>query len=332
MLRVGPIGAAERPVVEGLPQGVVSDLAWSADSARLALVAAGPTAPASLFIWESGAARPVWRPDPQAEAGIDPETFRPFELVAWESFDGARIAGWMARPAGPEPASGWPAIVWVHGGPASQTRANFRADMQMLLAHGYAVLMPNVRGSTGYGRTFTLSDEHERRLDSVRDLAAGAAWFAARPEIDAGRIAVIGQSYGGYMVNAAVTEHPELWRAAVSYYGIADFATLLANTGPWRRAHRSREYGDPDAHEALFARISPVRNIDRARAPLLLLHGRRDPRVPFSESEQMEQALRERQRVVAFETFDYAGHGFIRPDDRRRVYTAVAAFLATHMG
>ncbi len=330
VLRVGRLGEAPAEIA-GLPRGVVADLAWSADSTRLAFVVSGPTTPACLFVFEGGAARAVWCPDPQAEAGIDPANFRDFALVEWPSFDARRIPGWFATPSGAKPSGGWPAVVWVHGGPASQTRANFRADMQMLLAHGYAVLMPNVRGSTGYGRAYTLADEQEQRLDSVRDLAAGAAWLAARPEIDGSRIAVVGQSYGGYMVNAAITEHPELWRAAISYYGIADFTTLLAGTGPWRRAHRAREYGDPDTQMPLFARISPVRNIDRAQAPLLLLHGRRDPRVPFAESELMAAAMRDRQRHVVFESFDYAGHGFIRPDDRRRVYAAVAAFLAEHL-
>jgi dipeptidyl aminopeptidase/acylaminoacyl peptidase len=203
--------------------------------------------------------------------------------------------------------------------------------MQALLAQGYAVLMPNVRGSTGYGRARLESDDRELRLDSVHDLAAGRHFLAAQPGIDPQRIAVMGQSYGGYMVNAAITEYPELWKAAVNFYGIADFVTLLDATGPWRRAHRSEEYGDAVRHRALFDRISPIRHIDRVRAPVLLLHGSRDPRVPFGESEQMEEALRLRQRKVAFETFDYAGHGFVRPDDKRRVYRAVADWLDQHL-
>ncbi len=198
-------------------------------------------------------------------------------------------------------------MIWVHGGPASQARGNFRPDMQALLAAGYAVLMPNVRGSTGYGRASMESDDREKRLDTVHDLAAGRHFLAAQDGIDPDRIAVIGQSYGGYMVNAAITEYPDLWKTAVNYYGIADFVTLLENTGPWRRDHRSQEYGDLVRHRALFDRISPIRHVDRVRAPVLLLHGRRDPRVPFSESEQIDEALRLRQRKVHFETFDYAG-------------------------
>jgi dipeptidyl aminopeptidase/acylaminoacyl peptidase len=114
----------------------------------------------------------------------------------------------------------------------------------------------------------------------------------------------------------------------VDYYGIADFTTLLAGTGPWRRAHRAREYGDPAVHGDLFARISPLHRADRITAPLLVLHGTRDPRVPFGESEQIVAALRGRGHPVEFEVFNYAGHGFIRAEDRRRAYAAVAGFFA----
>ena len=123
--------------------------------------------------------------------------------------------------------------------------------------------MPNVRGSTGYGRAWMLADEREKRLDTVNDLAHGRHWLARHPDIDAERIAVMGQSYGGYMVNAAITEYPELWKAAIDFYGIADFVTLLRDTGPWRRNHRADEYGFPDQHARLFRRISPIHNIDK---------------------------------------------------------------------
>ena len=319
-LRVGPLDG-ERPVVAGLPDGVVADLAWSTDGAQLAVSASAPDQPAGLYVWWDGEVRPVWRPDCSL-------ALRPFRLVSWQSFDGARIEGWLALPEGAGP---HPAVVWVHGGPAAQTRANFRPDMQALLARGYAVLMPNVRGSTGYGRPFMSSDDRERRLDSVHDLAAARHWLAAQPGIEPERIAVMGQSYGGYMVLAAITEYPALWRAAIDFYGIADFTTLLAGTGAWRRSHRSEEYGDPARHRALFDRISPIRHAGRIEAPLLVLHGTRDPRVPYGESEQIVAALRGRGHHVEFETFDYAGHGFVRPDDKVRVYRAVAAFLDAHM-
>ena len=318
LLRVGPIDG-ERPIVDGLPRGVVADPAWSPDGRRLAVSASSPTEPPGLWVWESGQVRPVWRPD-----CLLPTV--PFRLVEWDS-DGRRIPGWLALPPGPAPSAGHPAVVWVHGGPAWQTRANFRPDMQALLAKGCAVLMPNVRGSSSYGRASMASADRERRLDAVADFAAAAHWLRAQPGIDPARIAVMGQSYGGYMVLAAITEHPELWRAAVDFYSISDFGTLLDGTGPWRRNHRAEEYGDPVRHRALFDSISPLRHVNRIAVPLLVLHGKRDPRVPFSESGQLVAALQARGKPVQFEAFGDAGHGFVRPDDRRRAFAAVADFL-----
>ena len=323
VLRVGPLGG-ERPAVSGVPVGIVSELAWAPDSASLAFTAQGPTAPPGLFVWQGGVVTALAVPDPLAGSGIAGPDLVGFDLVGWTSFDGLAIPGWYARPKGPQPAAGYPAVVWVHGGPASQTRANFRADMQLLLDQGFAVLMPNMRGSTGYGRAYLEADEVEKRPDMMKDLAAGRAWLAGQPGIDPARIGIMGQSYGGWVVLAAVTMQPDLWKAAVNYYGIADFVTLLERTGKWRRDHRAREYGFPETDGALFQEISPIHGVGNVVAPLLVLHGDRDPRVPMHESDQFVAAMEERQKKVRYEKFDYAGHGFIRPEHRTRVYHAVA--------
>lgn len=314
VLRVGPLDG-DRPEIN-LPPGIVAEPAWSAKGTMLAFSHTTPTEPPALWIWQDGAVRCVWRPDPVPAV--------PFVAVEWPGHDGLRIPGWLARPRAVTTA---PAVVWVHGGPASESRPRFRPDMQALLAQGIAVLMPNVRGSTGLGRQRMMADDQERRLDSVADLAAGARWLAAQPGIDPARIAVMGQSYGGFMVLSALTEYPELWRCGIDFYGISDFGTLLAGTGPWRRTHRAAEYGDPMRHRALFDRISPLRHVDRLAAPLLVLHGTRDPRVAITESEQLVEAMGQRGKAVAYEVFDYAGHGFIRAADRVRAWNAVSDFL-----
>ena len=324
LLRVGPIGG-ERPAVAGVPTGIVSELAWAPDSASLAFTAQGPTAPPGLFLWQGGAVTAMAVPDPLAGSGIARHDLVGFDLVSWTSFDGLAIPGWYALPKGPRPEAGYPAVVWVHGGPAAQTRANFRADMQMLLDQGFAVLMPNMRGSTGYGRAYLEADEVGKRPDMMQDLAAGRAWLAAQPGIDPQRIGIMGQSYGGWVVLAAVTMQPALWKAAVNYYGIADFVTLLERTGKWRRDHRAREYGFPETDGALFQEISPIHGVGNVVAPLLVLHGDRDPRVPMYESDQFVAAMEARQKKVRYEKFEYAGHGFIRPEHRTRVYHAVAS-------
>jgi dipeptidyl aminopeptidase/acylaminoacyl peptidase len=329
ILRVGPT-QGDRPAIAGFSAGVVADPSFSADGVRLAFTVSAPTEPPGLWVHDGGPARPLFCPDP-VDAGIARDSLVEPQLVHWESFDGRRIPGWLFLPQVKPPPGGHPAVIWVHGGPVGQARPNFRPDMQMLLAQGFAVLMPNVRGSSGYGRAWCESDDRDKRLDSVADLAAAARFLVSRPEIAAGRIGVMGQSYGGFMVLSAITEYPELWKAAVDYYGVADFRTMLAGTGLWRQSHRAAEYGDPMRDEAMLARISPLGWVDRVRVPLLVLHGMRDPRVPIGESEQLVRALWERQIAVEYIVFDYAGHGFVRPADRERAYAAVAEFFARHL-
>ncbi len=330
LLRVGPLDG-ERRAVTGVPQGVAGDLAWSPDGTALAFSAEGPTAPPGLYLWEGGAVRPLWQPDPAAEAGIDPERFTGFTLVSWPGLDGQEVPGWLALPPGPAPAGGFPSVVWVHGGPASQSRAKFRPDMQMLLSQGYAVLMPNVRGSTGYGRAWMEADDFGKRQVAIDDLAAARHWLAVQPGVNPGRIGVMGQSYGGWMVLAAITRHPELWRAAVDCYGIADWFTLLRDTGPWRRQHRALEYGVPGRHDDVLREFSPIHGVGAVTAPLLVAHGDRDPRVPMNESEQFAAAMERHGKRVRYERFTYAGHGFIRPEHQQQAYAAVAEHFRQHL-
>ena len=329
VLRVGPVGG-ERPVVDGLPD-LVSDLAWAPDGQALAFTAQGQASPPGIYLWEAGVARPVWRPDPLADAGIDPAQLRAFALVSWPGLDGTAVPGWLALPHGPPPAGGFPAVVWVHGGPASQTRAEFRPEMQMLLSQGYAVLMPNVRGSTGYGRAWMEADDFERRQVAIDDLTAARHWLAQQPAVNPARIGVMGQSYGGWMVLAAITRHPELWRAAVDYYGIADWFTLLRDTGPWRRQHRALEYGIPGQHDEALRDLSPIHGVPAVTAPLLVAHGDRDPRVPMTESDAFVDAMERHGKRVRYERFTYAGHGFIRPDHQRRIFASVAEHFRSHL-
>ena len=160
-------------------------------------------------------------------------------------------------------------LVYVHGGPEAQSRPGFSPIVQYFAHRGYAVLVTNVRGSTGYGRTYVHQDDVEKRMDAVRDLKHAVDWLVdtgySRPE----RIAVMGGSYGGFMTLAAVTTYPDLWGAAVELYGIANFHTFMENTGPWRRVLRATEYGDADRDAELLREISPIHRVDRIRAPLM---------------------------------------------------------------
>ena len=246
-----------------------------------------------------------------------------------QSFDGRDVPVFVFEPKGPPPPGGRPAFVVVHGGPESQYAAHWRSDVQYFVSRGWMVVAPNVRGSTGYGREWQAADDLDRRMDSVRDLKAVRDWLAARADVNAEKLAVYGQSYGGFMVLAAITEYPDDWCVAAEFYGIADFNTMMDTTGPWRRKLRAVEYGNPDteAGRALLWRLSPMRKIGRVRTPLFIAHGGDDPRVPPAESELVYAALRGRGHDCVLMRIDHEGHGFVRPENRRRIYEAMVRFI-----
>jgi len=308
------------------PQGVVTKISWAPDGRSLAFDLAGFTFPAGIHL-----ARPGQAETEAVHATPPLPHLRRWETISFPSHDGHALPGFLALPEGEKPAAGWPVLVWVHGGPAAQALPNWRPDLQAFLSMGIAVLVPNVRGSTGYGRHYTELDDRELRLNSVADLASAHRWLSARPELDGGRIGIMGQSYGGWMVLAAVTEYPELWAAGVDFYGIARWKTFFERTGPWRVGHRAAEYGDPVRDAELLERLSPLNRADKIRCPMLVAQGLTDPRVPPYESEQIVELLRERGVPVEYLTFPDEGHGFTKRDNRRRVYAAVIAFFGRYL-
>lgn len=305
--------------------GVISGLSFSVGGAEL------------LFGFEGAATPPgIWRQPPDgaaaeplsaAPAPDDLPAFREPALAGYPTFDGRQVPCLIYEPAGKRPAAGWPVLVIVHGGPELQWRPTFRADIQWMLARGIRVVAPNVRGSTGYGRAWHALDDRERRMDSVADLAALRDWLAADPQNDSSRIGVFGRSYGGFMVLAALTDAPQGWRLGVDFYGIANFATMMQTTGPWRRGLRAAEYGDPAQMGAALERFSPIHRIDRIAAPLLLVHAFEDPRVPIGESEMVHSCLRGLGREVEYLRIAHEGHGFARTESRQAVFGTLARFL-----
>ncbi|WP_426956120.1 S9 family peptidase [Muricoccus radiodurans] len=309
------------------PPGVIQKLTWHPDGTAVAFDLLRPTRPGTIWRYDRGAheAHLLFA------AGAAPAAMREWEEVAFPTHDGRQIPAFLIRPAGQPPTGGWPVLIWVHGGPEMQALPNWRPDLQAVAAMGIAVLVPNVRGSTGYGRAYAALDDRELRMDAVHDVAAAQAWLASHPGMNGARIAVMGQSYGGWMTLMAVTEYPGLWAAAVEYYGIARWKTFFERTGPWRIAHRAAEYGDPVQDAELLERLSPLHKVDRIRCPMLVAQGLTDPRVPPHESEQIVAALRSRNVPVEYLSFPDEGHGFLKRDNRRTAYRAVTAFLARHL-
>ena len=224
-----------------------------------------------------------------------------------------------------------PVVISVHGGPEGQAQPKFSPLVQWLALAGYAVAEPNVRGSTGYGKSFSHLDDKEKREDSVRDLSEVGKFIAARSDVDPARIALMGGSYGGYMVLAGLTLYPDQWAAGVDIVGIANFRTFLEQTAPYRRALREAEYGSLEKDGAFLDRVSPIHKVDRIKAPLMVVHGTRDPRVPIGEARQIAEAVKKRGLPVELLTFEDEGHGIAKRKNRLVAFPAMVDFLDKHV-
>lgn len=331
VVRTLSTGAEER--VTGLPPGALYTywqraLAWDPDGRRLAISWTASRLSPNVFVWSDGNddARQV-----TFAGGLEDSTATMVEPehVRYPAFDGRDIPALFYRTTGkPERA---PCVVFVHGGPEGQYRPTFQPIVQYLVAAGFAVLAPNVRGSTGYGKSYTHLDDVRKRMDSVADLAHAVAWLRDSGRADPHRIAVYGGSYGGFMVLAALTTYPDLWAAGVDLVGIANFVTFLENTGPWRRHLREAEYGSLENDREFLEEISPINKVDRIRAPLLVIHGANDPRVPIGEAEQMVAQLRALGRTVEFLRLEDEGHQIAKLHNKVVAYPLAADFLRRHL-
>jgi dipeptidyl aminopeptidase/acylaminoacyl peptidase len=312
----------ELPAPE-LPPGVCMFLAFAADSGALSFTLTGPQHPADVWVYNLRGflARQVTS---SSLAGIPRPSFATPELLHYPTFDGRSIPAYLYRP---HAGDNLPIIVDVHGGPESQRRVEFSAVYQYFLHCGYGILAPNVRGSTGYGRAYGHLDDIEKRMDSVADLAWAARWLRESGVANPQRIAVMGGSYGGFMVLAALTAYPDQWAAGVDIVGIANFVTFLENTGPWRRHLREAEYGSLERDRALLESISPIHKVDQIQAPLMVIHGANDPRVPIGEAEQIVASIKERGGSVEYLRFEDEGHGIVKLANRLVCYPAIARFL-----
>ncbi len=311
--------------------GVISEVTFSRDGKRIAFTLNAPNRPADVWTYdlESGALTQVTR---STLAGIPAESFVSPEVVRFKSFDGLEVPGLLYLPLGAKKGDRLPVIVNVHGGPESQATPTFSKIAQYFLHRGYAVYYPNVRGSTGYGKTYTHLDDVRKRMDSVKDLAEAARWLAREGYADEKRLAVMGGSYGGFMTLAALTTNPELWAAGVDIVGIANFVSFLENTGAYRRHLRTPEYGDPATDLEFLKEVSPLTHVDRIVAPLVVIQGANDPRVPRSEAEQIVAAVKARGGTVDYILFEDEGHGVSKIPNQIKAYTRIGDFLDLSLG
>jgi len=262
------------------------------------------------------------------DAGVvTPELAVTPELHRIASFDDEEFTYFLYRPKVANP----PAVVLVHGGPEARFVPRYDPFIIRLVAAGIAVIAPNVRGSAGWGRRFTSLDDRRLRLNSVRDLGSLHGSLEERG-IDASRVAVIGASYGGYMTLAALAFSPELWAAGIATVGISSLVTFLENTSPYRRRFREVEYGFLDTDRDFLVEASPITRVGDMRAPLMLVHGANDPRVPVGEARQLHALLSARGVECELLVYDDEGHGLAKRANRLDAYPRMFDFLRRHLG
>ena len=304
-----------------LPGGVVSNLAFSEDGSKIGFSLATPTAASDAWSFDLASGQ-VTRWTASELGGLDAKALVSPELVRFPSFDKRSIPAFVykSKLAAGQKA---PVIIDIHGGPEGQSRPVFNPFHQHTTAElGAAVIVTNVRGSSGYGKTFLNLDNAEKREDSVKDIGALLDWIKTQPDLDPSRVVVYGQSYGGYMSLAVMTHYSDRLAGGVERYGISNFVSFLQNTEAYRRDLRRAEYGDERDPKMLkaFETISPLNNVGKITKPMLVMQGWNDPRVPKSESDQVVEKLREKGVETWYVQFKDEGHGFAKKinNDRRR--------------
>lgn len=326
--------------VDVIPTGRAFRAEFSPDDSRLAMTLNTAQTPSDAFILELGSDPleygTLTRWTESEVGGLDTNAFRTPELVRYPTFDEVdgnprEIPAWVYRPAGKGP---FPVVISIHGGPASQARPLFSSTYQMWLAKlGVAVVQPNVRGSSGYGKSYLALDNDFLREDSVKDIGALLDWIETQPDLDANRVAVYGGSYGGYMVLASAVRYSDRLKAAIDVVGISNFVTFLENTQDYRRDLRRVEYGDEREPEmrAFLQKISPLNNVDRIDVPLFVVQGQNDPRVPVTEAQQMVEALRAAGQTVWYMNALNEGHGYKKRENRIVYQQAAVMFLQRYL-
>ena len=224
-----------------------------------------------------------------------------------------------------------PLVLSFHGGPEGQERPGFNSTYQALLARGMAVFAPNVRGSSGFGKTFVNLDNGALRENAIKDIKASVDSVVNAGVADPRRIGIMGGSYGGYMVMAGLTEYPELFAAGANLFGIVNFETFFKHTQPWMAAISTIEYGNPETEAEMLRRLSPIHRIDRIKAPTIVLHGANDTNVPVVEAEQVVENLKKRNVPVEYVLFPDEGHGWRKLPNRIRSAVAIVRFFETYL-
>jgi dipeptidyl aminopeptidase/acylaminoacyl peptidase len=330
--RVLDAGTLQPVAITGMPKGLVRGVSISRDDAALAFYATDGSVPNDLF------AGPFTGTMQRLTTALNPK-LRPEDLVVpeiarFKSYDGVTVPGLLYRPHQASPENKAPALVFVHGGPGGQAQVGYRAVTQALVNHGYVVYDINNRGSSGYGKTFYAMDDRKHGEADLGDVVASKTMLVATGYVDPARIGIIGGSYGGYMVLAALTLQPDAFRVGVDLFGISNWSRTLSSIPAWWGSARDALYaelGDPKTDADRLKRISPLFHAERIKVPLMVLQGANDPRVLQVESDEIVAAAKKNGVPVEYIVFPDEGHGFVKRDNEIKGYGGVIAFLDKHL-
>jgi len=325
--------ATMRPVtLTGMPTGLVQGLSVTRNDSAYAFYATDGSAPNDLYAGAIGAT-------PKRLTNALNPAIRREDLVVptvtrFKSYDGVEIPGLLYKPHQASPAAKAPAVVLVHGGPGGQAQVGYRAFTQAMVNHGYVVFDINHRGSSGYGKTFFAMDDRKHGEADLGDVVASKTMLTQTGYVDSAKIGIVGGSYGGYMVLAAVTLQPDAFKVGVDMFGISNWIRTLNSIPPWWSSFREALYaemGDPKTDTARLRRISPLFNASKIKVPLMVLQGANDPRVLKVESDEIVAAAKKNGVPVEYIVFPDEGHGFVKKDNEIRGYTAMIAFLDQYL-
>ncbi len=311
-----------------LPGEIVEDLRFSPDGSSLAMCVTGSRLPMDIWVLDIGtlSLRQLTR---SPRIGVQLEGLGSARLLRYTAHDGLPLTGWLYVPHDID--APFPTVFSFHGGPEGQEQPRFRYDYQALLSRGIAVFAPNVRGSSGFGKRFVNLDNGALRFDAIRDISSTVQHLIDSGMAEAGKLGIMGGSYGGYMTMAGLTEFPELFAAGVNLYGVVNFKTFFERTEPWMASISKVEYGDPDTEGDLLDALSPIHKLERVVAPTLVLHGANDTNVPVYEAEQVVEELRKRHVPVEYILFPDEGHGFRNEQNRITSVSAIVDWFVKYL-
>ncbi|HAD11070.1 MAG TPA: S9 family peptidase [Saprospirales bacterium] len=326
--------AGKEVAFPAIPDGDITAVNISPSENKMRLSVGTSKSPNDLYVYEF-ATKSLKRLTNNASAEINPDDLATAEVVRYKSFDGLDIPAIYYKPLNASASNKVPALVWVHGGPGGQSRVGYSSFIQYLVNHGYAVLMVNNRGSSGYGKSFFKMDDQNHGEKDLQDCIYGKKYLQSMDYIDKDRIGIIGGSYGGYMTMAAMTFTPDEFKVGVNIFGVTNWLRTLKSIPPYWESFRKALYaelGDPNTADSVrLHRISPLFHAKSVKNPIMVLQGANDPRVLQIESDEIVAAVKQNNIPVEYLVFPDEGHGFVKKENEMKGYSGVLTFLDQHL-